>query len=64
MMIQYIPDTISGYHVRLDGKLVGRIRKVKGGYQYFPRGYDKGGEITTLENLKYILEIGSETERV
>ena len=31
--------------VSLDGRLVGEIRKVTGGYQYFPKGAKKGGEI-------------------
>ncbi len=31
--------------VKLDGKHVGEIRKAKDGYQYFPKGEKKGGDI-------------------
>jgi len=33
--------------VRMDGRIVGEIRRVDGGYQYFPKGSSKGngGEI-------------------
>lgn len=33
--------------VRLDGRLVGEIRKVEGGFRYFPKGagQDGGGEV-------------------
>jgi len=31
--------------VRLDGKIVGEIRKVKGGFQYFAKGNKNGGLI-------------------
>ena len=31
--------------VRLDGRICGEIRKVDGGYQYFPKGQKVGGEI-------------------
>ena len=31
--------------VRLDGKICGEIRKVKTGFQYFPKGQKEGGEI-------------------
>ena len=33
--------------VRLDGKIVGEIRKVENGYQYFPKGAGKeaGGQV-------------------
>ena len=31
--------------VFLDGKLVGAIKKVEGGWQYFPKGDKIGGEI-------------------
>jgi hypothetical protein len=31
--------------VRLDGKICGEIRKVKSGFQYFPKGSKHGGQI-------------------
>lgn len=31
--------------VRLDGRICGEIRKVEGGYQYFPKGSKSGGVI-------------------
>lgn len=31
--------------VRLDGKYIGDIKSVKGGYQYFPKGSKSGGDI-------------------
>jgi hypothetical protein len=31
--------------VRLDGRVVGEIRKVVGGYQYFPKASTYGGEV-------------------
>lgn len=31
--------------VQLDGEFCGEIRKVPGGYQYFPKGIKSGGEI-------------------
>lgn len=31
--------------VRLDSRNVGEIRKVDGGYQYFPNGAKRGGEV-------------------
>lgn len=39
---QIDPKTI---HVLLDGKRVGEIRSVEGGFQYFPKGQKKGGEV-------------------
>lgn len=39
--------------VRLDGKVVGEIRKVTDGWQYFPRGQRKGGVVfPTLDAVK------------
>jgi len=39
--------------VKLDGKVVGEIRGVEGGWQYFPRGQKKGGDVfASLERLK------------
>lgn len=31
--------------VRLDGKIVGNIKEVKGGYQYKPKGSKTGGQV-------------------
>jgi hypothetical protein len=31
--------------VRLDGRICGDIRKVEGGFQYFPKGLKNGGKI-------------------
>ena len=31
--------------VSIDGRLAGEIRKVTGGYQYFPKGIKKGGRV-------------------
>ena len=43
--------------VLLDGKKVGEIRKVKGGFQYFPKGSKNGGDvIPQLIDLKKQLE--------
>lgn len=31
--------------VRLNGRICGEIRKVRGGFQYFPKGQKIGGDI-------------------
>lgn len=31
--------------VKLDGKVVGKIKEVKTGWQYFPKGQKTGGDI-------------------
>jgi hypothetical protein len=31
--------------VRMDGKIVGTIKKVSGGWQYFPLHHKRGGDI-------------------
>jgi hypothetical protein len=31
--------------VKLEGRIVGEIRPVTGGYQYFPKGQKEGGAI-------------------
>ena len=33
--------------VKLEGKVVGTIKEVKSGWQYFPKGSKTGGEIFT-----------------
>lgn len=35
--------------VKLDKKIIGEIRPVTGGWQYYPKGMKKGGEV--FENL-------------
>lgn len=43
--------------VHLEGKKVGDIHKVEGGYQYFPNNQTKGGEIfSTIADVKLSLE--------
>lgn len=37
--------------VKLDGRICGEIRKVEGGYQYFPKGQKCGGEIMASVRL-------------
>lgn len=42
--------------VKQDGKLVGEIKIVSGGYQYFPKGQKRGGEVFPVLSLcKYSL---------
>lgn len=54
-MITY--KEIKHVEVRLDGKLVGIIKTVIGGYQYFPKGSKVGGTIhKTIDQVKYVLE--------
>lgn len=36
--------------VRLDGRIIGEIRKVEGGYQYVPKGQKTGGDILPTVN--------------
>jgi hypothetical protein len=43
--------------VQLDGRVIGEIRKVEGGYQYFPKGQKTGGEI-----FKSVTEVQSSLE--
>jgi len=55
-MIQYLQEGNS-FKVRLDGKIAGKIKSVDGGWQYFPSGSKKGGEIyTKLEDVMHSLE--------
>jgi len=50
-MIRYLykegeePCSREPLKVKLDGFIVGEIRKVIGGFQYFPKGHKTGGEI-------------------
>tara|TARA_R110000772_G_C13310332_1_gene440630 strand:- start:32212 stop:32409 length:198 start_codon:yes stop_codon:yes gene_type:complete len=44
--------------VRLDGKLVGYIHNVYGGYKYYPVGDGSGGEtFSTVSEVKKSLEV-------
>lgn len=57
--LEYFSNFIGGYEtVRLDGKVVGRIFRRDGGFQYVPNGNRKiGGEVyPTLEACKKSLE--------
>lgn len=51
MQVEYLyqvgvnPAAKEPLKVRCDGKIIGSIKKVEGGYQYFPTGYKEGGEI-------------------
>jgi hypothetical protein len=46
----YLPPKTghSPFTVKLEGVIVGEIRSVPGGWQYFPKGHTKGGEIFKL----------------
>jgi hypothetical protein len=47
--------------VRLDGKRVGTIKPVEGGWQYFPYKHKQGGEIfKTIDEVQKSLEFDSE----
>jgi hypothetical protein len=44
--------------VTLSGKLVGSIKKVDSGYQYFPKGHKTGGKVfPTVIQVQMSLEI-------
>lgn len=48
MQVEYLyqvgvnPAAKEPLKVRCDGKIIGSIKKVEGGYQYFPTGYKEG----------------------
>jgi len=44
-MLKYTHKPSGKIKVLLDGRVVGEIRKVNGGYQYFPKGQKVGGEV-------------------
>lgn len=47
--------------VRLNKKVVGTIKRVKGGWQYFPLNHKKGGEIfETIGQVQRSLEFVEE----
>lgn len=42
--------------VRIEGRVVGEIRKVKYGYRYFPNGQSQGGEVfPTVSDVQHLL---------
>ena len=46
-------------NVRLDGKTIGTIKEVDGGYQYYPKGHGKswaGDVYPTIKEVKDSLE--------
>jgi hypothetical protein len=58
-MITYTTANRFDTYVYLDGKLVGCIAKVDGGYQYIPDKHDSswGGDVlSTLQEVKASLE--------
>lgn len=51
------------FAVYLGNRRIGTIRKVKLGYQYFPKGSDNGGDVyVSIEQVKRSLELPSEEE--
>lgn len=45
-MIAYQQNRKTGAEVvKLDGRVIGEIRPVSGGYQYFPKGQKTGGTV-------------------
>lgn len=60
-MIEYFYVDTNERKVELDGKVVGNIKKVAGGWQYFPKGKKIGGEILpTLLSVQKSLESDSD----
>jgi hypothetical protein len=66
-MIEYlytegkIGDRNTPVPVRMNGKRVGTIKPVKGGWQYFPMNHKQGGEIfDTIDKVQKSLEFCEE----
>lgn len=57
-MITYTPEKLPGIiTVKLDGKVVGHIRKGEDGFRYTPKGQRVGGEaFETLRDCKRSIE--------
>lgn len=56
MRVEFLPVGNGKTTVKLDGKLIGEIKIVKGGYQYYPKGQKRGGEVFPVLSLcKYSL---------
>lgn len=47
--------------VKLNGRIIGHIKSVEGGWQYFPKGQKKGGEISK-SMMKVQLSLESDDE--
>lgn len=55
-MIEYLLSS-GNLKVRLDGKIIGSIHTINGGFQYFPKGSKTGGKLfPSLEACKRSLE--------
>lgn len=51
------PHKVAPVTVRLDGKVVGTIQQVEGGFQYVPKGKKDGGEVFgSVAAVKRLLE--------
>lgn len=60
-MIEYRPVSSKRMAVKLDGKIVGYIRRVAAGFQYEPKGsHLKSETFAKLEDLKRSLESGDD----
>jgi hypothetical protein len=56
-MIEYLNNMPVGYKVKLDGKVVGEIKRLSNGWQYYPINAKFGGMIfDTLVECKRSLE--------
>jgi hypothetical protein len=67
-MIEYlytegkIGDRNTPIPVKYLGKLVGKIKPVEGGWQYFPLNHKQGGEIyPTIQSVQKSLEFDDES---
>ena len=55
-IVTYSPTTKSGVRVYLDGKFVGEIKQVGGGWAYFPTGHMLGDVFTSISAVKKSIE--------
>ena len=56
-MIEYINNMPMGYKVKLDGKIIGEIKRFSNGWQYYPKNSKVGGILyDTLKECKDSLE--------
>ena len=47
-MLEFIKNT--EISVKLDKRIIGKIKQVNGGWQYFPKGSKRGGEVFSTES--------------